>query len=215
MGRNLRILAIAVLAIAIAASSIMVGLGWGEAIIAPDPGTTHRTAAGSEAASAPTGIRQWLRSAAESVGSLWTPRRNVISIGKVSAVRGTSGAFKIFSANKNAISAAEVWFTYDSAIGLSVVSVTTTWRTEGWAVAYSKNTDDPTAIEVHILLYNLDRQTIDPGRGAILLVEYDVTAEASGESPLDVTQVNLAHAEGEALPALWRDGVLQIEEEKD
>jgi len=127
----------------------------------------------------------------------------------VYAEPGTSGAFDIDCDNEDAIFAAEMWFTYDSTIGLDVSNVTTASRTEGWTVAFSKDESDPSAVETHILLYNMSGWAIDPGTGAILSVEYDVDAEASGDCPLDVTQVNLSDALGQPLPATWQDGTFE------
>jgi hypothetical protein len=132
---------------------------------------------------------------------------NTVSIEEVDASLGDSAAFDIDCDNEDAISAAEVWFTYDSTIGLNVSDVTTTFRTDGWRVGFSKDESDPSAVEVHVLLYNMRGRSIDAGTGALLSVSYEVDADASRDTPLDIIQVNLSDAQGQPLPAKGEDGL--------
>ena len=86
-------------------------------------------------------------------------------------------------------------------------------RTVGWNCSFLKDENDLSAVEIHVLLFNMSGWEIDPGTGAILSVEYDVDAEASaGSSPLNVTQVNLADAQGQPLRAKSQDGMFHITE---
>jgi hypothetical protein len=137
---------------------------------------------------------------------------NLVSIGQVSARPGTSEAFDIDCDNADAISAIEVWFTYDSTIGLEICNVATVARTDGWNVGFVKDESDPSAVEVHVLLYNTNGWVIDPGAGAILAIAYSVDAGASGNSPLHMTQANLADAVGQPLPAKCQDGLFRVTE---
>ena len=137
---------------------------------------------------------------------------NVISIEEVYAEPGTGGAFDIDCDNADAISAVEMWFTYDSTIGLDVNNVATTSQTDGWNVGFSKDESNPSVVEVHILLYNMSGWTIEPGTDAILSVEYDVDVGTSGDSPLHITQVNLSDALGQPLRAKSQDGMFHITE---
>lgn len=142
--------------------------------------------------------------------SMEVAEESVISVEKVYTNPDTSGTFDIYCDNKDVIHAVEIWFSYDSTIGLDVSNVETTPRTDGWAVAFSKDESNLSAAMVHILLYNVSGEGIDPGAGAILTVKYTMEAEAYGDSPLDVTQVNVSDDIGEPLPAAWEDGQLII-----
>ena len=134
----------------------------------------------------------------------------MVSIEEVYAEPGTSGAFDVDCDNVEAISAVEVRFTYDSAIGLDVSNVATTSRTDGWTVAFSEDEGNPSAVEVHVLLYNVSGWAIETGTGAILVVEYDVDAGGFGVSPLGVTQGNLSDAQAQPVRAKWQDGTFHI-----
>jgi hypothetical protein len=68
-------------------------------------------------------------------------------------------------------------------------------------------------VEVHVLLYNLDEWSVDAGTGALLSVAYEVDADASGDTPLNITQVKLADAQGDPLPAKGEDGLFHITEQ--
>lgn len=135
---------------------------------------------------------------------------NVISLGHVYAPAGTSGAFDIECENVDSISAAELSFTYDSTIGLVIGDVSTTSRTDGWTVAFSKDAADPMAVEVHILMYNMGGWEIDPGTGAVLSVDYTLADDARGQSELTVTQLNLSDRIAEPLDASARDGTFRV-----
>ena len=144
-----------------------------------------------------------------------TPSRgdNVVSIqAEVNACPGTSGAFDIDCANDDTVSGAEVKFTYDSTIGLDITGVTTATRTDGWTVAFSKDANDPSAVEIHILLYNMSELEIHPGTGAILAAEYSVDSGATGNSPLVVTEINLADTQAppQMLNAKGENGLFHV-----
>ncbi len=137
--------------------------------------------------------------------------RNTISIGTVTAEPDTSGAFDIECNNADAIGAAELAFTYDSTIGLDVTNVSPTLRTVEWTVDYTLDTSIPSAVEVDIVLTSTTGITLAPGSGVIVAVAYDVASDASGSSPLDITQVNLEDASGAPLPATGQDGTFEVE----
>ena len=88
---------------------------------------------------------------------------NLVGIGEVYACPSTSGAFDIRCDNEEAVYAAEIWFTYDSTIGLTTTHVTNGFRSNGWGIALSKDDGDPSAVVVHLLLYNTSGLAIDPG----------------------------------------------------
>jgi len=138
---------------------------------------------------------------------------NVVSIREVNAYAGASGTFDIDCDNQERIYAAEMWFAYDSTIGLDIGNAGDASRTDGWSVAFSKNESDPSAVEVHLLLYDITGREIVPGTGAILRVEYTVDAEAAGHSPLDVTWVNLSDDHGEPLSAMWQSGTFNVRDQ--
>jgi hypothetical protein len=137
---------------------------------------------------------------------------NVVSMPYVDVDPGTSGAFGIDLDNEDEIYAVEMWFNYDSLGGVvDIGSLAATSRTSDWSVSSTKDDSDPSAVECHVLLFNLSGVPITPGAGAILSVEYTVAPGASGSTPLDITQVNLADASGQPLPAEWQDGELRME----
>ena len=132
---------------------------------------------------------------------------NVTSIGDVYADPDTSAAFDINLANEDAVTSAQIVFTYDSTIGLDVTGVSPTTRTDGYSVSSSKNETDPSAVVVTIVVIDFSGSlTISPGSGSIVSVQYSLAEEASGSSPLDLTTVLLSDAVGNPLASDWQDG---------
>jgi hypothetical protein len=121
--------------------------------------------------------------------------------------------FDIHCDNEDSIASAQIEFTYDSTIGLDIDGVALTARTDGFFdPSFTTYDDDPSAVGVKVLLFNLSGMTIAPGSGPILLVEYSLEPDAAGDSPLQLTNVLLSDPIGNPLPVTWQSGEFHVGE---
>jgi len=109
---------------------------------------------------------------------------NQLTLDTVNAAPGASGSFPLHLNNQDAVSSGELHFSYDSTIGLQVTNAKPDNRLNGYQVTFSQDASDPTHVNVKVLFYVLGAQSVTPGNGAILQVDYTTTAQAHGSTPL-------------------------------
>ena len=139
---------------------------------------------------------------------------NQLTLDSVNAAPGASGSFPLRLTNQDAIAAGEIHFSYDSTIGLQLTNAQPDNRLSGYQVTLAQDATDPANVKVKVLFYVLGAQSVTPGNGAILKVDYTTTAQAHGSSPLTFNANKTTLVGGGATPAAvpvnMTNGVLNI-----
>ena len=126
---------------------------------------------------------------------------NQLTLDSVNAAPGASGSFPLRLTNQDAIAAGEIHFSYDSTIGLQLTNAQPDNRLSGYQVTLAQDATDPANVKVKVLFYVLGAQSVTPGNGAILKVDYTTTAQAHGSSPLTFNANKTTLVGGGATPA--------------
>ncbi|MEZ4730327.1 MAG: hypothetical protein R3E79_24625, partial [Caldilineaceae bacterium] len=109
---------------------------------------------------------------------------NQLTLDTLTVAPSASGSFPLRLNNQDAVSSGEIHFSYNSTIGLQLTNAKPDSRLNGYQVTFSQDASDPTNVNVKVLFYVLGAQSVSPGNGAILLVDYTTTAQAHGSTPL-------------------------------
>ena len=139
---------------------------------------------------------------------------NQLTLDTVNAAPGASGSFPLRLTNQDVISAGEIHFAYDSTIGLQLTNVQPDSRLSGYQVNLAQDATDPANVKVKVLFYVLGAQSVTPGNGAILKVDYTTTAQAHGSTPLTFNSTKTTLVGGgttpTAIPVNVTNGALTI-----
>ena len=139
---------------------------------------------------------------------------NQLTLDTVNTAPGASGSFPLRLTNQDAVTSGEIHFTYDSTIGLQLTNVQPDSRLSGYQVTLAQNATDPANVKVKVLFYVLGTQSVTPGNGAILKVDYTTTAQAHGSTPLTFNTTKTTLVGGgttpTALPVIATNGALNI-----
>lgn len=139
---------------------------------------------------------------------------NQLALDTINATPGSSGSFPLRLTNQDAISSGEIHFSYDSTIGLQLTNAQPDNRLSGYQVNLAQDASDPANVKVKVLFYVLGAQSVTPGNGAILKLDYTTTAQAHGSSPLTFNTTKTTLVGGgstpTAVPINLTNGVLNI-----
>ena len=126
---------------------------------------------------------------------------NQLALDTVSAPPGATGSFPLRLTNAVTISSGEIHFAYDSTIGLQVTNAQPENRLSGYQVTMAQDASDPANVKVKVLFYVLGSQSVTPGNGAILKVDYTTTPQARGNTALTFNTTKTTLVGGSSTPA--------------
>ncbi len=116
---------------------------------------------------------------------------NIMTLPSLGLEANETGTFGLALANQDAVSAAQIEFTYNSAIGFEITEAKLTARSQGFTVSMTPDKTDPENVKVVILLYNMSGGVISAGSGDILELTYN-TVNGSGTTVLSFTETLLS-----------------------
>ncbi len=125
---------------------------------------------------------------------------NQVSIDNIQSSAGTTGSLGLLLSNQDLVASGEVWLSYDSGNGFDITGLELTSRTNGFSTGFSKDASNPAQVKVHFLFYNLSGTSIAAGNGSILGMVFNLTADASGMTPVYLEKVLLSNLSAEPLP---------------
>lgn len=126
---------------------------------------------------------------------------NQLTLDTVNAAPGATGSFPLRLNNIVAIASGEIHFSYDSTIGLQVTNAQPDSRLSGYQVTLAQDASDPANVKVKVLFYVLGSQSVTPGNGAILKVDYITTPQAHGSTALTFNTSKTTLVGGGTTPA--------------
>lgn len=138
---------------------------------------------------------------------------NKISLATVNALPGTSGSMKVQLSNQASVAGAQLNLAYDASRGLKLTGVRRVGRagelgTTAWAVS----DENSTQAKATALWYGINGESLAAGEGEMLLIDYEVAANATGPISVDISQAILAGERADALPTQVESGKIIVGE---
>jgi hypothetical protein len=129
----------------------------------------------------------------------------------VAAQPGSKGVLTVTLTNSDAVAALQLDLRYDASHGVKLTgarkgSRTTAFEPPGWV----EDLSDAAQAKVKVLLYNLSGNDLAAGEGEVLLIDYEVAADANLSSVVDVAELVLSDPKGEALTTQFEPGQILI-----
>ncbi|MCW1969745.1 MAG: cohesin domain-containing protein [Anaerolineae bacterium] len=139
---------------------------------------------------------------------------NTLYIAKVTAQPSTKGTLTVRLTNSDAVAALQLDLKYDASHGVKLTgarkgSRTATFEPPGWV----EDLSNAAQAKVKVLLYNLSGNDLATGEGEVLLIDYEVAANANLSSVIDVAELVLSDPKGEALTTQFEPGHILIGED--
>jgi hypothetical protein len=139
---------------------------------------------------------------------------NTLYIAKVMAQPNSKGVLTVTLTNSDAVAALQLDLRYDASHGVKLTgarkgSRVGAFEPPGWV----EDLSDAAAAKVKVLLYNLSGNDLAAGEGEVLLIDYEVAADANLSSVVDIAELVLSDPKGEALTTQFEPGQILIGED--
>ena len=139
---------------------------------------------------------------------------NTLHLAKVTAPLSSKGTLTATLTNSDAMAALQLDLAYDASSGVKLTGVRKSSRVAefeppGWA----EDLSDPSIARVKVLLYDLSGNNLPAGEGEVLLIDYEVMANANRSSAVEVVALVLSDPKGAALTTQFEAGYIAIGED--
>ena len=132
---------------------------------------------------------------------------NKVSLTTVNALPGTSGSMKVQLSNETAAAGLQLNLAYDATRGLKLTNVRRVGRSgEAGTTAWAVSDENSAQAKLTALWYGVNGETLSAGDGDMLLIDYEVAANATGPISVDISQAILAGERADALPIQVESG---------
>ncbi|MCW1969746.1 MAG: S8 family serine peptidase [Anaerolineae bacterium] len=132
---------------------------------------------------------------------------NKVSLATVNAMPGTSGSMKVHLSNETNIAGLQLNLAYDATRGLKLTNVRRVGRSgEAGTTAWAVSDENSAQAKVTALWYGVNGEALSAGDGDMLLIDYEVAANATGPISVDISQAILAGERADALPIQVESG---------
>ena len=140
-----------------------------------------------------------------------TTNSNKVSLATVNALPGTQGSMKVQLSNQTSVAGLQINLAYDASRGLKLTGVRRVGRSgEIGTTAWAVSSEDSAQAKATALWYGLNGELLDAGDGDMLLIDYEVAANATGPISVDISQAILASERADALPTQVESGKIIV-----
>jgi hypothetical protein len=139
---------------------------------------------------------------------------NTLYIAKVAAQPGSKGVLTVTLTNSDAVAALQLDLKYDASHGVKLTGARKGNRTAAFEPpSWVEDLSDAAQAKVKVLLYNLSGNDLAAGEGEVLLIDYEVAADANLSSVVEVAELVLSDPKGESLTTQFEPGYILIGED--
>ncbi|MBU6361816.1 MAG: hypothetical protein KGS46_17535, partial [Chloroflexi bacterium] len=139
---------------------------------------------------------------------------NTLYIAKVAAQPGSKGTLTVTLTNSDAVAALQLDLRYDASHGVKLTGARKGSRTAAFEPpSWVEDLSDAAQTKVKVLLYNLSGNDLAAGEGEVLLIDYEVAADANLSSVVEVAELVLSDPKGESLTTQFEPGHILIGED--
>ena len=140
-----------------------------------------------------------------------TTNSNKVSLATVNALPGTQGSMKVQLSNQTSVAGLQLNLAYDASRGLKLTGVRRVGRSgEIGTTAWAVSSENSAQAKATALWYGLNGELLDAGDGDMLLIDYEVAANATGPISVDISQAILASERADALPTQVESGKIIV-----